>query len=300
METAACIMLVLSLASFTEECGVSGNLNRRQPRSVVAIPTPWTGRIISGKESPKGAWPWQVSLQLLHPKFGFIGHWCGGVLIHPQWILTAAHCIHNDLFNLPLAALWTAVLGEWDRNVEEDTEIRIPVDRIFVHESFNNYQHDIALMKLSRSVTTKENHLQAICLPGANIPLPRVCIATGWGHTKTRGSLASRLMEARIPVHDNKACQAKYSGSVPIRASHLCAGHLDGSTGTCVGDSGGPLQCSEKDGRWNLAGITSFGSGCAKLGYPDVYTRLSFYMPWIENKINNSRLTNELSNFYTV
>nr|CAD7426671.1 unnamed protein product [Timema monikensis] len=171
----------------------------------------------------------------------------------------------------------------------------------------------VALMKLSRSVTTKEDHLQAICLPESNIPLPRVCIATGWGHTKTRGSLASRLMEARIPVHDNKACQAKYSGSVPIRASHLCAGHLDGSTGTCVvsikitmtmclpqGDSGGPLQCSEKDGRWNLAGITSFGSGCAKLGYPDVYTRLSFYMPWIENKINNSRLTNELSNFSTV
>ncbi|XP_008485748.1 phenoloxidase-activating factor 1-like [Diaphorina citri] len=52
------------------------------------------------------------------------------------------------------------------------------------------------------------------------------------------------------------------------------------------GDSGGPLQCSLKDGRWYLAGITSFGSGCAKSGYPDVYTKLSFYLPWIRKQIN--------------
>lgn len=51
------------------------------------------------------------------------------------------------------------------------------------------------------------------------------------------------------------------------------------------GDSGGPLQCSMMDGRWYLAGITSFGSGCAKPGYPDVYTRLSFYLPWIKDKL---------------
>lgn len=51
------------------------------------------------------------------------------------------------------------------------------------------------------------------------------------------------------------------------------------------GDSGGPLQCSRKDGRWFLAGITSFGFGCGKPGYPDVYTRLSHYLPWINKQI---------------
>lgn len=51
------------------------------------------------------------------------------------------------------------------------------------------------------------------------------------------------------------------------------------------GDSGGPLQCAMEDGRWILAGITSFGSGCAKPGFPDVYTRLSYYLPWIRAKI---------------
>lgn len=51
------------------------------------------------------------------------------------------------------------------------------------------------------------------------------------------------------------------------------------------GDSGGPLQCSLDDGTWVLAGITSFGSGCAKPGYPDVYTRLAFYVPWIHKQL---------------
>ncbi|PNF33665.1 hypothetical protein B7P43_G12330 [Cryptotermes secundus] len=122
------------------DCGVSGAFNRRQPRNSSSLEQ---GRIINGRESPRGAWPWQVSLQLLHPKFGLIGHWCGGVLIAPQWILTAAHCIHNDIFNLPVAILWTAVLGEWDREVEENTELRVPIEKVFVHERFHNFQHDI-------------------------------------------------------------------------------------------------------------------------------------------------------------
>lgn len=53
------------------------------------------GRIISGRETEEGEFPWQVSLQLLHPVLGFIGHWCGGVLIHRKWIISAAHCVHK-------------------------------------------------------------------------------------------------------------------------------------------------------------------------------------------------------------
>ncbi|KAG8279718.1 hypothetical protein J6590_098867 [Homalodisca vitripennis] len=76
------------------ECGVSQSVSHRQPRSHNGSSHSY-GRIVNGKESQKGAWPWQVSLQVLHPKIGLIGHWCGGVLIQPAWVLTAAHCIHK-------------------------------------------------------------------------------------------------------------------------------------------------------------------------------------------------------------
>jgi len=275
------IGIVFASISSAQECGTSFRRSR-QPRAG------FLGRIINGKQSAKGAWPWQVSLQLLHPQFGFLGHWCGGVLISPEWVLTAAHCINNDLFNLPLAALWTAVLGDWDQNMEENTEERIPIESVIIHERFHNYQHDIALMKLSRPVkTAKSNHVRTVCLPLGRLKHNEtdLCIATGWGRDVEDGQLAGRLLEAKIPVHDNAICKKKYGHAVPIKSGHLCAGHLDGSTGTCVGDSGGPLQCARRDGRWFLAGITSFGSGCAKPGFPDVYTRTSYYLPWIRSKM---------------
>ncbi|XKL61844.1 hypothetical protein PGB90_001677 [Kerria lacca] len=238
-------------------------------------------RLINGKESQRGAWPWQVSLQLLHPKFGLIKHWCGGVLIFPSWILTAAHCIHNEIFSLKLAALWTAVLGEWNREIEENTEMRIPIENIFVHEHFHNYQHDIALLKLSRATG-----IGTVCLPrGSDLDLTNLCMATGWGKTTPKGPLSTTLRQIRVPIHNNSICKAKYGSSISIQSSHLCGGKLDGKFGACIGDSGGPLQCILQDGRWFLAGITSFGSGCAKPGYPDVYTKLSFYIPWIKNHI---------------
>ncbi|XP_031831923.1 chymotrypsinogen A [Nomia melanderi] len=246
-----------------------------------------TGRIFNGKLSKRGSWPWQVSLQLLHPKLGFIGHWCGGVLIDPVWVVTAAHCIHNDLFNLPIGALWTAVVGEWELDSGGRGSARLPVERVILHERFNNYVHDIALMKLARPAPLSKV-VRTICLPEPEEKLANGhCIASGWGRYGPSQSLSTSLLEASVPLLDLEKCTKAYGKSVPIRSGHLCAGHTDGSSGSCVGDSGGPLQCRRPDGVWQLAGVTSFGSGCARPGYPDVYTRIQHYVEWIRNTINN-------------
>lgn len=81
-------------------------------------------------------------------------------------------------------------------------------------------------------------------------------------------------------------CRDAYGSFVNIHGGHLCAGQLNGQGGTCVGDSGGPLQCRlSQDGPWILAGVTSFGSGCALENFPDVYLRISYYLNWIEDTI---------------
>lgn len=94
-----------------------------------------------------------------------------------------------------------------------------------------------ALLKLSQTSRSAGSRLRSICLPEQATALPSAsgsCIATGWGHASRVGSLTAKLLEAKIPLHENSVCQSKYGNSVPIRAGHLCAGHLDGSTGTCV------------------------------------------------------------------
>lgn len=77
--------------------GRRGGRIQRQPEASTrpTTPTRRKARIIMGRETNEGEFPWQASLQLLHPVLGFIGHWCGGVLIHQNWILSAAHCVHK-------------------------------------------------------------------------------------------------------------------------------------------------------------------------------------------------------------
>lgn len=94
-----------------------------------------------------------------------------------------------------------------------------------------------ALVKLSRPVKlVGESRIRAVCLPNKRLTYndTGMCIATGWGRDAENGILAGKLLETKVPVHDNAICRKKYGHSVNIRSGHLCAGHLDGSTGTCV------------------------------------------------------------------
>uniref|UniRef100_A0A8C8SC19 Peptidase S1 domain-containing protein n=1 Tax=Pelusios castaneus TaxID=367368 RepID=A0A8C8SC19_9SAUR len=227
------------------------------------------------------SWPWQISLQ--YERDGTFRHTCGGTLIAPNWVMTAAHCISSS-------RTYEVVLGKYDMSVAEGPEQRIPVNPndIFVHPRWNSIcvacGNDIALLKLSRSAELSDK-VQLGCLPppGEILPNDYPCYITGWGRLSTDGPLPDKLQQALLPVVDQAHCtQLDWWGPIAIRGSMVCAGG-DIRSG-CNGDSGGPLNCLASDGRWQVNGIASFVSslGCNALKKPTVFTRVSAFDSWIE------------------
>ncbi|KAM6435178.1 proproteinase E-like [Liasis olivaceus] len=245
-----------------------------------------TGRVVNGEVAIPYSWPWQVSLQ--YQAGSLFYHTCGGSLIHPSWVMTAGHCIFSDL-------RYKVVLGEYDLSRLEGTEQHILINPgdIFVHPGWNpncvSCGNDIALIRLSRPAVLNDR-VQLGCLPprGELLPNYHLCYISGWGSLYTGGPIPDILQQAMLPVVDHAHCsQPDWWGSV-VQESMVCAGG-DIKAG-CNGDSGGPLSCPGADGRWYVQGIASFvsGWGCNTLQKPTVFTRVSAFIPWIEQIISSN------------
>ncbi|XP_032430713.1 testisin [Xiphophorus hellerii] len=238
---------------------------------------PLNTKIVGGGGATAGSWPWQVSIHLRS------SHICGGTLINSQWVLTAAHCILTKTLSG-----WTLYFGRQTQAGPYANEVSSQLSQIIVHPNYNNtlYNNDLALMKLSSSVTFN-NFIQPICL-ASNLSRffnATSCWITGWGKLLSNVTLpaTSSLQEVEIPVIGNKECTCSYIKSdATITDKMMCAGQEN--KGACQGDSGGPLQCKQ-DSRWIQAGITSFGIPCATAGFPEVYARVSQFQAWITDQI---------------
>ncbi|BFZ22231.1 hypothetical protein BsWGS_25270 [Bradybaena similaris] len=230
--------------------------------------------IIGGGTAPERFYPWQVYVRSDQ-------NVCGGVLIAPQWVLTAAHCIST----VKLIILGTSNIDKLPREA-----VTRESDKVIVHEKYRSIYDDIALIKLDKPVNFNSN-IRPICLPTGNedFRISNGCYLTGWGNTDSVSKKpATLLQEIKVRIMSHTECFTRwgYSNKV-ITLGHLCT-EFDQSkrnAGVCFGDSGGPLACRVGD-LFYLAGIASnVESECHKMYLPDLFTRVSYYRKWIANNI---------------
>ena len=241
-------------------------------------------RIVGGFNAPRRMAPWQISVQQLRE--GSWQNFCGGSLISPSWVLTAAHCFTDprtgvrnrfeDDFRMMYGSQSLAAGGEYRR-----------AERIVIHEGYDPRRnvHDIALVRLAEPLPGAQTvQLQS---PRLNrvFGSPGACaVVTGWGRLEDGGPRPDRLQAVDLPIIDNATCGSIYPGVYPIGEitdGQVCAGYEQGRLDTCVGDSGGPLVVPGGPTGWTQIGVVSYGWRCAAPRAYGVYTRVSSYIDWI-------------------
>jgi len=254
---------------------------------------PAFGRVMTyirdGRCAPYGSIPWSAEIQIL--KNGEYVHHCGGAIIDETHILTATHCFGSGMD----AQLMKVVVGQNSLTVREDKELHFQIHSVHRHHQYQSmgpYSHDIALIRIKpkgdgRGIRFSDK-VSAICLPSPQdvIKDDHKCIISGWGKTEPHGKIESGcLRAAHIPILNQKVCNKMYSFfSQPLLPHMVCAGYKQGGVDACKGDSGGPLACRMEDGRYKLIGIVSWGHGCGKANSPGVFTRVTTFLDWINEK----------------
>nr|XP_005170582.2 granzyme-like protein 1 [Danio rerio] len=225
--------------------------------------------IEDGTEAKPHSRPYMVSLQINSQ------HICGGSLISKEFVLTAAHCWDKD-------DVLTVVTGAHDLR-KKAIYNTFKVTSYIPHPDYNSYtlENDIMLLKLKTKVRLS-NSVGLISLPrnGEDLKADTLCSIAGWGRLWRKGAKTDRLREAETVIVNDAECERRWESDY-VASKMICA---YGHGGTCSGDSGGPLVCNN-----TAVGITAFSDRylCKSRLFPDVFARISAYLPWIQNITGN-------------
>jgi secreted trypsin-like serine protease len=256
-------------------------------------PEPFTPDIIGGQQAVQGAWPWAISLW----SNSYGAQICGASLIHPEYALTAAHCVTEGNGSVtPASDLLLSIgdyrLYDYDSNgVQTDGGQFIAVSQVIRYPYYNRFtiDNDLALLKLARP-TDKIYPVELISPSALALEaVGRSSTVIGWGRTanSTPGSGSNVLMQVALPIVATSTCRSYFSAINYVTDNMICAGYSSGNQNACHGDSGGPLMTyNSATGRWTQLGIVSWGKGgCPYPHLYGVYTRVARYYNWIVSQV---------------
>lgn len=225
--------------------------------------------IVGGVEARPGAWAGATALYYRGQQI------CGGTLVAPEWVLTAAHCIVSA--SAANGGIENVVIGR--HRLSGSGGDSVTVKKAFRHAGYDSgtMDNDIALLQLTRR-STQPTAKVATSSQASQVVTNTSVTVVGWGRTAEGSSTSDVLREVSVPVISNRQC-----GSAPgydVTNNMICAGVRSGGRDSCQGDSGGPLFLAV-GGRPVQVGVVSWGIGCARPNAPGVYTRVGNYLSWL-------------------